>query len=108
MENKHGWWFFFKQEFERFRTKISSEFVQDLASGFRTQDDIELLIEKTDDNKESLTKTEIQEIYNELFIDSKRGHSTRHKVSNDSENTTRAKNIFIHILREGKLKELGI
>lgn len=92
-----------KQEFEKLSTKINSNFVQDLASGFSNQKDIELLIESKTKGKEKLTEEEIEKIYNELF-----NNQSTYKMSKDDVNTTRAKNIFIQLSRDSKLKELGI
>ena len=97
-----------KEQFERIRTKISRELTQGLHSGFNQQSDIELVIEKTKEGKELLTKEEVQEIYENLFVNDKRGHSTRYKVSSDDEFTINAKKVFVHLTRDKKLSELGI
>lgn len=97
-----------KEQFERLITKVSKELTQGLSSGFNQQSDIELVIEKTKEGKELLTKEEIKEIYDELFINNKRGHSMRYKVSSDDEFTINAKKVFVHIIRDKKLSELGI
>jgi hypothetical protein len=97
-----------KDQFERIRTKVSRELTQGLHSGFNQQSDIELVIEKTKEGKELLTKEEVQEIYENLFVNDKRGHSTRYKVSSDDEFTINAKKVFAHLTRDKKLSELGI
>jgi hypothetical protein len=97
-----------KDQFERIRTKVSRELTQGLHSGFNQQSDIELVIEKTKEGKELLTKEEVQEIYENLFVNDKRGHSTRYKVSSDDEFTVNAKKVFVHLTRDKKLSELGI
>jgi hypothetical protein len=97
-----------KEQFERLRTKVSRELTQGLHSGFNQQSDIELVIEKTKEGKELLTKEEVQEIYENLFVNDKRGHSTRYKVSSDDELTISAKKVFVHLTRDKKLSELGI
>ena len=97
-----------KDQFERIRTKVSRELTQGLHSGFNQQSDIELVIEKTKEGKELLTKEEVQEIYENLFVNDKRGHSTRYKVSSDDELTISAKKVFVHLTRDKKLSELGI
>jgi hypothetical protein len=97
-----------KEQFERLRTKVSRELTQGLHSGFNQQSDIELVIEKTKEGKELLTKEEVQEIYENLFVNDKRGHSTRYKVSSDDEFTVNAKKVFVHLTRDKKLSELGI
>ena len=97
-----------KEQFERLTTKVSRELTQGLHSGFNQQSDIELVIEKTKEGKELLTKEEVQEIYDDLFVNNKRGHSMRYKVSSDNELTIKAKNVFVHLTRDKKLSELGI
>ena len=97
-----------KEQFERLRTKVSRELTQGLHSGFNQQSDIELVIEKTKEGKELLTKEEVKEIYDDLFINNKKGHSTRYKVSSDDELTIKAKNVFVKLTRDKKLSELGI
>jgi hypothetical protein len=97
-----------KEQFERLITRVSKELTQGLSSGFNQQSDIELVIEKTKEGKELLTNEEVKEIYNELFINNKRGHSMRYKVSSDDELTINAKKVFVHLTREKKLSELGI
>jgi hypothetical protein len=97
-----------KERFEKVRTKVSKELVQGLHSGFNQQSDIELVIEKTKEGKELLTKDEVREIYDDLFVNNKRGHSTRYKVSSDDELTINAKKLFVHLIRDRKLSELGI
>lgn len=96
------------EQFERLTTKVSRELTQGLHSGFNQLSDIELVIEKTKEGKELLSKEEVKEIYNDLFVNNKRGHSTRYKVSSEDELTIKAKNIFIHLTRDKKLSELGI
>ncbi len=96
-----------KEQFERLTTKVSRELTQGLHSGFNQQSDIELIIEKTKEGKELLTKEEVKEIYDNLFVN-KRGHSLRYKVSSDDELTIKAKNVFVHLKRDKKLSELGI
>ena len=81
---------------------------QGLRSGFNQQSDIELVIEKTKEGKELLTKEEVEEIYDNLFVNNKRGHSMRYKVSSDDELTIKAKNTFVHLIRDKKLSDLGI
>ena len=97
-----------KGKFERLRTKVSKELTQGLSSGFNQQSDIELVIEKTKEGKELLTKEEVKEIYDNLFINNKRSHSMRYKVSSDDEFTIKAKKVFVHLTRDNKLSELGI
>ena len=97
-----------KEQFERLRTKVSKELTQGLHSGFNQQSDIELVIEKTKEGKVLLTTEEIKEIYDNLFVNDKRGHSMRYKVSSDDEFTINAKKVFVHIIRDKKLSELGI
>ena len=97
-----------KQKFERLITKVSKELTQGLHSGFNQQSDIELIIEKTNEGKELLTTKEVKEIYDNLFVNNKRGHSMRYKVSSDDELTIKAKNVFVHLIRDKKLSELGI
>ena len=97
-----------KQQFERLITKVSKELTQGLHSGFNQQSDIELIIEKTQEGKELLTKEEVKEIYDNLFVNNKRGHSMRYKVSSDDEFTIKAKNTFVQITRDKNLSELGI
>lgn len=97
-----------KQQFERLITKVSKELTQGLHSGFNQQSDIELIIEKAQEGKELLTKEEVKEIYDNLFVNNKRGHSTRYKVSSDDELTINAKKVFVQIIRDKKLSELGI
>jgi len=97
-----------KQKFERLITKVSKELTQGLHSGFNQQSDIELIIEKTNEGKELLTTKEVKEIYDNLFVNNKRGHSMRYKVSSDDELTIKAKNTFVHLIRDKKLSELGI
>ena len=97
-----------KGKFERLRTKVSKELTQGLSSGFNQQSDIELVIEKTKEGKELLTTEEIKEIYDNLFVNDKRGHSMRYKVSSDDEFTINAKKVFVHLTRDNKLSELGI
>lgn len=97
-----------KGQFERLITKVSKELTQGLSSGFNQQSDIELLIEKTKEGKELLTKEEVKEIYDNLFVNNKRGHSMRYKVSSDDEFTIKAKKVFVHLIRDKKLSELGI
>jgi hypothetical protein len=97
-----------KEQFERLITKVSKELTQGLHSGFNQQSDIELVIEKTKEGKELLTKEEVKEIYDNLFVNNKRGHSMRYKVSSDDEFTIKAKKVFVHLIRDKKLSELGI
>ncbi len=97
-----------KEQFERLITKVSRELTQGLHSGFNQQSDIELVIEKTKEGKELLTNEEVKEIYDNLFVNNKRGHSMRYKVSSDDEFTVRAKEAFVHLIRDKKLSELGI
>ncbi len=97
-----------KQKFERLITKVSKELTQGLHSGFNQQSDIELIIEKTNEGKELLTTKEVKEIYDNLFVNNKRGHSMRYKVSSDDELTIKAKNTFVQLIRDKKLSELGI
>jgi hypothetical protein len=97
-----------KEQFERLRTKVSRELTQGLHSGFNQQSDIESIIEETKEGKELLTKEEVKEIYDELFVNNKRGHSMRYKVSSDDELTIKAKKVFVHLTRDKKLSELGI
>ena len=97
-----------KEQFERLITKVSKELTQGLHSGFNQQSDIELVIEKTKEGKELLTKEEVKEIYDNLFVNNKRGHSMRYKVSSDDEFTINAKKVFVHLIRDKKLSELGI
>ena len=97
-----------KEQFERLTTKVSRELTKGLHSGFNQQSDIELVIEKTKEGKELLTTEEVKEIYNELFVNNKRGHSTRYKVSSDDEFTINAKKVFVHLIRDKKLSDLGI
>lgn len=97
-----------KGQFERLITKVSKELTQGLHSGFNQQSDIELVIEKTKEGKELLTKEEVKEIYDNLFVNNKRGHSMRYKVSSDDEFTINAKKVFVHLIRDNKLSELGI
>lgn len=97
-----------KQQFERLITKVSKELTQGLHSGFNQQSDIELIIEKTNEGKELLTTEEVKEIYDNLFVNNKRGHSMRYKVSSDDELTIKAKNTFVQLIRDKKLSELGI
>ena len=97
-----------KEQFERLITKVSKELTQGLHSGFNQQSDIELVIEKTKEGKELLTKEEVKEIYDNLFVNNKRGHSMRYKVSSDDELTIKAKKTFLQITRDKKLSELGI
>ena len=97
-----------KEQFERLTTKVSIELTQGLHSGFNQQSDIELVIEKTKEGKELLSKEEVKEIYDNLFVNNKRGHSMRYKVSSDDELTIKAKNVFVHLTRDKKLSELGI
>jgi len=97
-----------KEQFERLTTKVSKELTQGLHSGFNQQSDIELIIEKTQEGKELLTKEEVKEIYDNLFVNNKRGHSMRYKVSSDDEFTIKAKNTFVQITRDKNLSELGI
>jgi hypothetical protein len=97
-----------KEQFERLTTKVSKELTQGLHSGFNQQSDIESVIEETKEGKELLTKEEVKEIYDNLFVNNKRGHSTRYKVSSDDEFTIKAKNTFIQVTRDKKLSELGI
>ena len=97
-----------KEQFERLVTKVSKELTQGLHSGFNQQSDIELVIEKTKEGKELLTKEEVKEIYDNLFVNNKRGHSMRYKVSSDDEFTINAKKVFVHLIRDKKLSELGI
>jgi hypothetical protein len=97
-----------KEQFERLRTKVSRELTQGLHSGFNQQSDIEIIIEKTKEGKELLTKEEVKEIYDNLFVNNKRGHSMRYKVSSDDEFTIKAKKVFVHLIRDKKLSELGI
>ena len=97
-----------KEQFERLTTKVSRELTQGLHSGFNQQSDIELVIEKTKEGKELLTTEEIKEIYDNLFVNDKRGHSMRYKVSSDDEFTINAKKVFVHLTRDKKLSELGI
>jgi len=97
-----------KENFERLRTNISKELIQGLNSGFNQLSDIESIIEETNDGKELLTNEEVKEIYNNLFVNNKKGHSTRYKVSSDDELTLKAKNVFIRLTRDKKLSDLGI
>jgi hypothetical protein len=97
-----------KEQFERLTTKVSKELTQGLHSGFNQQSDIESVIEETKEGKELLTKEEVKEIYDNLFVNNKRGHSTRYKVSSDDELTIKAKKVFVQIIRDKKLSELGI
>lgn len=102
-----------KGQFERLITKVSKELTQGLHSGFNQQSDIELVIEKTQEGKELLTKElltkeEVREIYDNLFVNNKRGHSMRYKLSSDDEFTINAKKVFVHLTRDKKLSELGI
>ncbi len=97
-----------KEQFERLITRVSKELTQGLSSGFNQQSDIESIIEETKEGKELLTNEEVKEIYNELFINNKRGHSMRYKVSSDDKLTINAKKVFVHLTREKKLSELGI
>lgn len=97
-----------KEQFERLTTKVSKELTQGLHSGFNQQSDIESIIEETKKGKELLTKEEVKEIYDNLFVNNKRGHSTRYKVSSDDELTIKAKKVFVQITRDKKLSELGI
>jgi hypothetical protein len=97
-----------KEQFERLRTKVSKELTQGLHSGFNSQSDIELVIEKTKEDKELLTKEEVKEIYDNLFINNKRSHGMRYKVSSDDQFTINAKKVFVHLTRDKKLSELGI
>lgn len=97
-----------KEQFEKLTTKVSKELTQGLRSGFNQQSDIESVIEETKEGKELLTKEEVKEIYDNLFVNNKRGHSTRYKVSSDDELTIKAKKVFVQITRDKKLSELGI
>ena len=97
-----------KEQFERLTTKVSKELTQGLHSGFNQQSDIESVIEETKEGKELLTKEEVKEIYDNLFVNNKRGHSMRYKVSSDDEFTIKAKKVFVHLIRDKKLSELGI
>jgi len=97
-----------KEQFERLTTKVSKELTQGLHSGFNQQSDIESIIEETKEGKELLTKEEVKEIYDNLFVNNKRGHSMRYKVSSDDEFTIKAKKVFVHLIRDKKLSELGI
>lgn len=97
-----------KEQFEKLRIKVSRELTQGLHSGFNQQSDIELIIEETKEGKELLTKEEVKKIYDDLFVNNKRGHSTRYKVSSDDELTIKAKNAFIQVTRDKKLSDLGI
>ena len=97
-----------KEQFERLTTKVSKELTQGLHSGFNQQSDIESVIEETKEGKELLTKEEVKEIYDNLFVNNKRGHSMRYKVSSDDEFTINAKKVFVHLTRDKKLSELGI
>ena len=97
-----------KEQFERLTTKVSKELTQGLHSGFNQQSDIESVIEETKEGKELLTKEEVKEIYDNLFVNNKRGHSMRYKVSSDDELTIKAKKTFLQITRDKKLSELGI
>jgi hypothetical protein len=97
-----------KEQFERLITKVSKELTQGLHSGFNQQSDIESVIEETKEGKELLTKEEVKEIYDNLFVNNKRGHSMRYKVSSDDELTIKAKKVFVHLIRDKKLSELGI
>ena len=97
-----------KEQFERLTTKVSKELTQGLHSGFNQQSDIESIIEETKKGKELLTKEEVKEIYDNLFVNNKRVHSTRYKVSSDDELTIKAKKVFVQITRDKKLSELGI
>ena len=97
-----------KEQFERLTTKVSKELTQGLHSGFNQQSDIESVIEETKEGKELLTKEEVKEIYDNLFVNNKRGHSMRYKVSSDDEFTINAKKVFVHLIRDKKLSELGI
>lgn len=97
-----------KEQFEKLTTKVSKELTQGLHSGFNQQSDIESVIEETKEGKELLTKEEVKEIYDNLFVNNKRGHSTRYKVSSDDELTIKAKKVFVHLIRDKKLSELGI
>lgn len=97
-----------KEQFERLTTKVSKELTQGLHSGFNQQSDIESIIEETKKGKELLTKEEVKEIYDNLFVNNKRGHSMRYKVSSDDELTIKAKNTFVQLIRDKKLSELGI
>lgn len=97
-----------REQFERLITKVSKELTQGLHSGFNQQSDIELVIEKTKEGKELLTAEEVKEIYDNLFVNNKRGHSMRYKVSSDDEFTINAKKVFVHLTRDKKLSDLGI
>lgn len=97
-----------KEQFERLTTKVSKELTQGLHSGFNQQSDIESIIEETKKGKELLTTKEVKEIYDNLFVNNKRGHSMRYKVSSDDELTIKAKNTFVQLIRDKKLSELGI
>lgn len=92
-----------KQQFEKLRTKLSHEFIQGLKSGYNQLSDIESIIEEINVDKELLTKEEVKEIYDDLFINNKTGHSTRYKVSSEDESIIKAKNVFIN----KKLSDLG-
>jgi hypothetical protein len=97
-----------KEQFERLITKVSKELTQGLSSGFNQHSDIELVIEKTKEGKELLTKEEVKKIYDDLFVNNKRGHSMRYKISSDDEFTINSKKVFVKLTREKKLSELGI
>ena len=94
-----------KEKFEKVNLKISKEFTQGLSSGYNTHSDVEQLIENINEGKETLTKKDIQDIYDDLFINVK-GQSLRYKVSTSDQYLIKAKELFLTLIKDRK--DLGV